>query len=88
MKLAVTLRHSPTSKRSKSSFEKEAYQSCCSVSKKSGVKSKIPGPPPTDVVSLDTHNFDQIALVCLITSYILVNRSFVLRIRIPLKMLL
>ncbi|KAF8806958.1 disulfide isomerase [Phlegmacium glaucopus] len=32
------------------------------VTEKSGVKSKLPGPPPTDVVALDTHNFDEIAL--------------------------
>jgi len=32
------------------------------VTKQSGVKSKLPGPPHSDIVVLDTHNFDEIAL--------------------------
>ena len=61
-----------------------------SVTKQSGVKSKLPGPPLSDVVVLDTHNFDQIALVCL---FDLLNMCVdcslfftLLHIRIPLKM--
>jgi len=32
------------------------------ITNKSGVKSKLPGPPVTDILTLDTHNFDQVAL--------------------------
>jgi hypothetical protein len=34
-----------------------------SVTQQSGVKSRIPPPPPTNVVQLDVHNFDSVALV-------------------------
>ena len=42
-----------------------------------GVKSKLPGPPPTDIVALDTHNFDQFALVCLLACYISLSISHI-----------
>jgi len=32
------------------------------ITRKTGVKSNIPGPPPSDVVQLDVHNFDEIVL--------------------------
>ncbi|KAF9471225.1 protein disulfide isomerase [Pholiota conissans] len=32
------------------------------ITSKTGVKAKIPGPPPTDVTILDNHNFDEVAL--------------------------
>ncbi|KAF8149922.1 protein disulfide isomerase [Crassisporium funariophilum] len=32
------------------------------ITTKIGIKSKIPGPPPTDVVVLDTNNFNEVAL--------------------------
>ena len=34
-----------------------------SVTQQSGVKSRMPPPPPTNVVQLDVHNFDSVALV-------------------------
>jgi len=34
-----------------------------SVTKKSGVKSKIKPPPPPETLVLDVHSFDQVALV-------------------------
>lgn len=77
MILVVTLRHSLDSKHFKFfSFENDSCQYFYfSISKQTGVKSKLPGPPPTDTVTLDTHNFDQIALVCLLTCYISFNCS-------------
>jgi len=32
------------------------------ITRKSGIKGKIAGPPPSDVVILDVHNFDQVAM--------------------------
>jgi len=34
-----------------------------SITSKTGLKSKIPGPPPTDVVVLDSNNFDEVVMV-------------------------
>ena len=47
-----------------------------SVTKQTGIKSKLPVPPISDIVVLDTHNFDEIALVCFLTCYISVNCSY------------
>ena len=64
-----------------------------SVTKKTGVKSKIPGPPKSDIVELDTHNFDEVALVCFFDfffTYLSISHLFIFHppfyIRIRLKM--
>ena len=73
---AVSLRHLPNSKHTKLLLGDDSSQFFFSVTKQTGIKSKLPVPPISDIVVLDTHNFDEIALVCFLTCYISVNCSY------------
>jgi hypothetical protein len=75
MILVVNSTHSQTSEHSRLLLEDESCQLSFSVTKQSGVRSKLPVPPLSDVLQLDTHNFDEIVLVRLMTCYISVNCS-------------